>query len=237
MQLVKPKTKHHPTLTSDKYVLKWPGTNSYANGSFITAASLISWVLKRSGTNFSVYGLRTTAFSHVPWVFRWSGTRLRVYGFLRTASMHMSSALRRSGTNSNEYGSIRTASSHISFVSRWFETFIMQRGTFANRDIFVNTLRPRQGSNFMDRKEWFKTPQPMFFMTYLSLIFVYNGCLAQQLKIIGEYIAKICCVKTMSIPHKKISGDISLIFFEWTLTYLKTPHYTTLKLFSIPIRK
>ena len=127
--------------------------------------------------------------------------------------MHMSSVLRWSGTNSNEYGSIRTASSHISFVLRWFETSIIQRGTFVNRDIFINTLRPRQGSNFMARKEWLKTPQPMLLMTYLSLIFVYKGCLAQQLKIIGEYIAKIRCLKTMSIPHKKISGDISLVFF------------------------
>ena len=103
--------------------------------------------------------------------------------------MHMSSVLRRSGTNFNEYGSMRTASSHISFVLRCSGTSLIQRGIFANRDVFIHTLRPREGSNFMDRKNDSRPLNQHFLITYSSLIFVCVGCLAQQLKISGEYIA------------------------------------------------
>ena len=123
-------------------VLKWSGTSPSIHEQSSTILLHISCVLKWLGTYSSCYGLRSTALSQISCILRWSRTYPSMCGLLRTVSLHISCVLKGSGTHAKKFGSICTASIHIS-----------------SGDIFIYTLGPRQGSNFMDRTQitskWF----------------------------------------------------------------------------------
>ena len=163
---------------------KWSGTSFSCHGSTLTASWHISSVLKRSGRRKNTAGLSHIALLHIFYVMMWSGTLSSVYTSLPTASLHIFSVLIWSGKNAKERGCIPTASSHISCVLRWPGISLIQRGTFADRDIFIHTLRSRKGSNFMSRT------QITINVSLITLIFVCVGCLEEQLKINCKYNTK-----------------------------------------------
>ena len=73
-------------------------------------------------------------------------------GSISMALSHISYVLKQSGTNAKEYGSTRIASLQISCVFRLSEISLIHTGIISSRDISIHALGPRQGSNFMDRK-------------------------------------------------------------------------------------
>ena len=59
-----------------------------------------------------------------------------------------------------------------------------------------------------------------------------HGMFRTALKINRKYTTIKCWLETMNISHKKISGDISLAFFECTLNCPRNPHYNSLEVLS-----
>ena len=51
-------------------------------------------------------------------------------------------------------------------------------------------------------------------VSLMTLIFICVGCVAQPLKINRKYTTIKRWLETMGIPHKKISGDVLLVFLN-----------------------
>ena len=77
-------------------------------------------------------------------------------------------------------------------------------------------------------RTWLSRPlNQRFLMTYSSLIFKMRRLSRTAIKDKPWYTTIKHWLETMSIPHKKISGDISLVFWLHTKLHQKPPLYVS----------